>query len=356
MSKHEKIRRRTVLKGGMAAVAGAAILGKTGAHAVETQPPAAGRQVETVTPGQIPTRPFGSTGVTLPVLGMGGSAMVEVWAGGYGVKLGSREERAAMVRNAFDQGVRFFDTARVYAESESVMGKGLADVREQAFIASKVANPDPGQTRRSVEQSLRELGTDYVDLMQIHSPAIEQVGVKGAMKIHEQLVKLRDEKLIRHIGLTTHVAFKDVLELINTGGFEQVLLACGYFPKGMDTLLSSQNLEYRNQCLARAHEQGMAIVAMKVMGAFVMGHNAKNVVPAYAPADLAKLPGAAIRWVLNDERISMLNLGTSLPVDIERNREILTANLELTEQDRFLLADYSSQAFESPWVNQMTTV
>ncbi len=69
-----------------------------------------------------------------------------------------------MVRYAFDQGIRYFDTARVYSESESIVGKGLKDVRKDAFIATKVAVTAPNQVRKSLEKSLEQLGMDYVDL------------------------------------------------------------------------------------------------------------------------------------------------------------------------------------------------
>jgi hypothetical protein len=155
---------------------------------------------------------------------------------------------------AYDRGVRYFDTARVYEESESIVGRGLKDVRKDAFIATKVAVYSPHSVRKSLETSLDQLGTDYIDLAQIHSPTIEAIGFRGAMKIHAELLKLRDEKLFRFIGLTTHVAFEDVYKMVSTGGFDQVLLAYGYFRKGMDTLLSHRNLEWRALCLAKAHE------------------------------------------------------------------------------------------------------
>src|SRR6516164_1541461 len=120
----------------------------------------------------IPTRKFGKTGHTLPVLGMGGSAMVQLWTKAYGVNLLSMDERIAMVRHAYDQGIRYFDTARVYGESESIVGKGLKGVRDNAFVATKVAVLKPEQVRKSVETSLQQLGMDHVETIQIHSPAI----------------------------------------------------------------------------------------------------------------------------------------------------------------------------------------
>ena len=353
MTEDKSVKRRTILKTGLIAAAGTAALGAlTTEQAMATTKSDDFNQVT----GEIPVRKFGNTGATLPMLGMGGSALVDVWAPSYGVKLDSVEKRAEMVRHAFDRGIRYFDTARVYSESESIFGKGLKGVRDQAFIASKVAVTKPEQVRPSVEQSLKELDTDRIDLMQIHSPAIEAVGVQGAMKLHVELLKLRDEKLIRFIGLTTHVAFESVHEMISTGGFDQVLLAYGYFRKGMDTLLSNRNIEYRGQCLAKAHELGMAIVSMKVMGQFVMGHNSKNLVPDFDESARQRLPGAAIRWVAQDHRVSMMIIGISYPGDIDENIGVMTSDLVYTDADRELLSDYAGRAYENEFVKQMRTV
>jgi predicted aldo/keto reductase-like oxidoreductase len=323
--------------------------------------PAFGRSAEADDPkgaaaGALPVRPFGKTGHKLPILGMGGSAMVEKWSPSYGVKTLGTDERVAMVRRAFDKGVRYFDTARVYDESESIVGRGLKGVRAQVFLATKVAVADPAQVRKSLETSLKQLDTDRVELVQIHSPAIERVGFDGAMKLHAELVKLREEKLFRYLGLTTHVAFETVYRMICTGSFDQVLLAYGYFNKGMDTLLSHRNLEWREMCLAKAHELKMAVVAMKVFGANILGHNARNLVPDYDKEALARLPGAAVRWVLSDERVSLLNIGVSMPEDIDRNLAILRGDLRFSNDDRLLLADFAGKAYDSERIKKLRVV
>ena len=302
--------------------------------------------------GKLPVRNFGKTGHTLPILGMGGSAMVKLFASSYGIELQSIDERVAMVRHAYDSGIRYFDTARVYGESESIMGRGCRGC-VRTSIWPQMPCKRPGQVRKSVETSLAQLGTDYVDAVQIHSPLIERVGFEGAMKVHAELVKLRDEKMLRFIGLTTHVAFEDVLKMIGTGGFDQVLLAYGYFRRGMDTILSNTKVEYRDQCLAKAADLGMAIVAMKVMGANIFSHNSKNLVADSDPAMLARLPAAAIRWVLQDPRISMLNIGVSMPSDIDQNLTTMTGNLAYTNEDRTLLAEFSAKAYGSETVQKM---
>ena len=349
--KQHNLRRRTFLKSSLL-VAGATGLTQAIPGA---QAQAAGGNHDDVdaNPAAIPTRPFGGTGRTLPILGMGGSAMVRLFIKAYGVPLLSMDERKAMVRHAYDSGIRYFDTARVYGESESIVGGGLKGVREHCYVATKVHFPDPKLTRQSVEKSLEQLDMDYVDCVQVHSPAIERLGFEGAMKIHAELVKLRDEGLLKYIGLTTHVAFETVLQMVETGGFDQVLLAYGYFRKGMDTMLSNKKIEIRERCLTKAYEQKMAIVAMKVLGANIMSHNAKNVVGDYDEAQLAKVPPAALRWVMRDERVSMLNIGVSMPGDIDRNLATLTGNPTYTNEDRDVLAEFSARAYESQMVKGM---
>ena len=167
---------------------------------------------------------------------------------------------------------------------------------------------------------------------------------------------MKEEGLVRFIGLTTHVVFETVHKMISTGGFDQVLLAYGYFNKGMNTLLSNQNMQQRELCLAKAHELNMGIVAMKVMGASVFGHNAQAVVTDFDREALAKLPGAAIRWVMQDERISMLNIGVSKPSDIDDNLVVLRDDLKLTNDDRRLLAGFSARAYESESFREMPVV
>ncbi len=337
--------RRDFLKTGALAVAGSGLLASAALADPAPAAPIAG--------GQLPVRSFGKTGHKLPILGMGGSAMVQVFIRAYGVPLLPLDERVAMVRHAYDSGIRYFDTARVYGESEKIMGLGLKGVREHCYVATKCHVTDPAKVRQTVETSLKELDMDHVDCVQVHSPAIEAVGFDGAMKLHAELVKLRDEKLLRFIGLTTHVAFETVHQMIKTDGFDQVLLAYGYVRKGMDTMLSSRKVEYRDLCLAAAHERGMAIVAMKVLGANMLSHNSKAVVPDYDAQRLAKIPPAAIRWVLQDERVSMLNIGVSMPSDVDNNLAVLRGDTRFTNEDRALLADFSARLYESEFVKAM---
>ncbi len=341
--------RRNFLKAGIGAAAASAIVGDL-ASAAPTK--------STVNyTGPIPVRKFGKTGYSFPVLGHGGSAMMEREYKYYGLdNPPSREDRIKMVRDAYDKGVRYFDTARIYQESEQLMGEGLKGIRDKVYIASKVMVDDASKVRPSVEKSLEEMQTDRIDLMQIHGPMIEQHEIPALMKQHEELVKLRDEGLIQHIGITGHNAFHKMYELIDTKGFDSVLIEYGYFRKGYNTRHSEVQLEWRENCVAKAHELEMGIIAMKVLGAWIFNHNAKNVVPDYDPEAVKQLPAAAIRWVLNDPRISVLNIGISYPGDIDANLKIVTGDTGLTLEDRQLLADFSARAYQTERVQGMEVV
>lgn len=327
------------------------------ALAAESVSAASATKKEITYSGKIPVRKFGKTGYSFPIVGHGGSAMMAKEYSYYGLdNPPTPEDRIKMVRDAYDLGVRYFDTARIYQESEELMGKGLKDIRDKVFIASKVMVGKPEQVRPSVEESLKQLQTDHIDLMQIHGPTIERLGYDGCMPQYEELSKLRDEGLIHFIGITGHNKFEEMYKLIASGNFDSVLIEYGYFKKGYNTRHSDAMLEWRENCVAKAHEQDMAIIAMKVLGAWVFNHNAKNVLPDYDAEAVKRLPAAAIRWVMNDQRISMLNIGVSYPGDVAENIRIATGDTTLTNDDRVLLADFSAKAYLTERVQSFPVV
>ena len=143
--------------------------------------------------GTIPVRTLGKTGLKLPILGYGGAALPKAWRSPL-----SYEDRVALVRYAFDRGLRYFDTAGNYMESQAILGEALKDRRRQVCLVTKVETTKPQEVRKAVEKSLKELQTDYLDILLIHgTPGIQQMTVEEAMKIHAELVKLRGEKITR---------------------------------------------------------------------------------------------------------------------------------------------------------------
>ena len=91
------------------------------------------------------------------------------------------------------------------------------------------------------------------------------------MKIHAELVKLRDERVTRFVGFSAHGYFDKAMALIASGGFDLCMLSYGYIPRGYDQVWIARMTKLRDACVAKAHELGMGIVAMKVIGAGCSG-------------------------------------------------------------------------------------
>jgi myo-inositol catabolism protein IolS len=107
-----------------------------------------------------------------------------------------------LIRKAFELGITTFDTAEGYGNghSEEIVGAALADIRKQCIITTKVSrsNLAPQDVRRSAENSLKRLKTDYIDVYYIHWPSFE-IPVQDTLT---EFVKLKEEGLIRAIGVS----------------------------------------------------------------------------------------------------------------------------------------------------------
>ena len=331
--------RRDFLKTGVAGAFGIAAI-RSGERAEQESPANA---------KPIPTRRFGKTGLELPILGYGGAALPKAWLNPL-----SHEDRVGLVRYACDRGVRYFDTSPVYMESEAILGEALKDRRRQVFLVTKVETTRPDEVRKSVEQSLKALQTDYLDLILIHgTPGLEQMSVDQAMKVHAELVKLRDEKVTRYVGFSAHGYFDKALALISSGGFDQCMLSYGYLPRGYNQVFSARMTELRNACVAKAHALGMGIVAMKVIGAGMLGAWSGYIVPGFDKQRLKQLPAAAIRYVRADERIHVLNIGMRLKEEIDANIKALSEATTYTLEDRALLTEFSAKLYDTDAIKKL---
>ena len=143
------MRRRTLL-GGLVGGFGAAL----GGRAIRAQQPAPEG-------GEIPKRAFGRTGVELTVIGL---------ASGRFPLIASDEEAIALTRRAVELGINYFDTAHSYwdGHSEEIYGKVLPAVRQEVFLTTKSTQRTRREAEAELDLSLKRLGTEYVDLWQVH--------------------------------------------------------------------------------------------------------------------------------------------------------------------------------------------
>lgn len=311
--------------------------------------PLAGSSREDAPQANLPTRTFGRTGWTLPILAYGGAALPRAWLNPL-----SDAERIELVRYAYTRGLRYFDTAGNYMESQRLLGEALRPFRRDVYLVTKVETTDPAEVRRAVERSLEELQTDYLDAVLIHgTPGLEQMTVARAMEVHAALARLRDEKIVRHLGLSAHGYFDKALALIASGGFDLCMLAYGYIPRGYDQIHSARMIALRDACLAKAHELGLGIAAMKVVGAGLLGAWAPYEVPDFDRSRVDALAAAAIRHVLADDRVDLLVIGMRLKPEIDANIRTLTGDRTYTTVDRALLAEFGARIYDSNAIKKL---
>ncbi len=95
-----------------------------------------------------------------------GSTGITTWQNAFGalpIQRVDMENAVKILRHAYDGGMRFFDTARAYSDSEEKLGAAFADIREKLIIASKTAAKTPEDFKKDLETSINNLRTDYIE-------------------------------------------------------------------------------------------------------------------------------------------------------------------------------------------------
>lgn len=153
------------------------------------------------------TRQLGKDGPEVSAICFG------AWPIGGGLGAIPEEQGIATVKAAVEVGMTFIDTAESYQTSESVLGKALKGLRDKVFLATKLSGEHSEEhMNRAVENSLRALGTDYIDLYQLHSPQ-PQWPIEDTMA---GLLRLREQGKIRYIGISNFSA-EQTLEALKYG-------------------------------------------------------------------------------------------------------------------------------------------
>jgi predicted aldo/keto reductase-like oxidoreductase len=335
-----KLDRRDFVKTGVAAAAGVAALGSTPSSAAK--PRDTGNRVN-----GMPTTILPRGKREVPIFGVGCA-----YIGGY-MQQGKNDLAISTLRYAYERGVRYFDSATLYP-TDAVAAQALAPFMDDIYLTTRspARPPDPAKMMRDhVEIELKRYGTDVIDCFKIHNAHDYDL----SMRALDELEKIREEGKIRQIGVSSHVHFETIYKIIDTGRLDQVLLGRTYFPKGYYQLLSQHNMEWRERCIARAHELGMNVIGMKLMGGVLYTRSPLQSAPevAFDEAKRRKLPAAAIRWGYDDQRITLYNIGVGTNQDVDDNIEIFSGDMSFTNEDRDLLADYSTALCGTPFIRAM---
>ena len=185
---------------------------------------------------------LGNTGLVLEKNGFGALPVQRV----------SEKEAIHLLRKAYDGGFEFFDTARYYTDSEDKIGKAFAGMRDKIVIASKTMALDVKGFESDLEESLRNLRTDYIDIYQFHNPPFCPKPDDGN-GLYEAMLKAKSDGKIRHISITSHRHFV-AEEAVKSGLYATLQYPFSYI---------SGDIEHQLVELCREHNVGF--IAMKAL-------------------------------------------------------------------------------------------
>ncbi len=289
----------------------------------------------TTSTGQIPTRPFGRTGIPVSILALGG------WHLGLPK---TERESTRLVHAAIDGGITFMDNAWDYNEgvSETRMGKALLGRRDKVFLMTKACTHgrDARTAMRQLEESLRRLKTDYLDLWQLHEVIFEDEPARyfapgGAV---EALDRARQQGKVRFVGFTGHKDPELHLEM----------LAHDYPWDSCQLPLNCFDASFRSfeqRVLPELNRRGIAAIGMKSLGGDARAVQAKAVTPQEAIRYTLSLSIATLVSGIDTMRVLRQNLAIAQgfrPLTSRQRRALLQRVRSSARDGRFELYKISA--------------
>ena len=198
----------------------------------------------------IPKRPLGKTGVEVTTFGLGGEGILRT--------TGRMREAVPVIRKAIEEGVTYFDTAPAYQQSQDYLGEALGSDRKNIFLAAKTHDRTRAGSLRLLEDSLRRLKTDHLDLWQIHdlrdlSELDEIFSKEGAIHALEEA---RADQRVRFFGITGHTDPEVLTEALRRYSFDTALVALNAADR--------HHLSFIERFLPAAQSKRIGIIGMKV--------------------------------------------------------------------------------------------
>ncbi|MBM3477172.1 MAG: aldo/keto reductase [Armatimonadetes bacterium] len=247
------------------------------------------------------------------ILGRTGLAVSAIGMGGIPIRRRTHDEAVALYRYALDRGINYFDAARGYEDCQTRLGPALKGRRDRAIIASKDGAATADKMMEAIEESLRVLETDYIDIFKLHGVCQfedleRRTGSGGAL---EGLQKAREQGKIRYLGISGHNP--DVLlKAVETGEFDVILVLFNYV-----------NTEPAEGLLDACAKHNVGVTVMKPLGGSVLAQH----------ADLA------LRWVLQHEPVASVCPGMWRGWEIDANVTVGAEPAPLTEAEMQVIDD-----------------
>jgi aryl-alcohol dehydrogenase-like predicted oxidoreductase len=204
----------------------------------------------------IPTGVFGQTGQKVTRVGLGGEGVLRTY--------GKSEQAREVIHEAITRGITYFDSAQAYAGSERYYGSiwtESPEMRSRIFQASKSASRHKEDALADLQNTLRNMGTSYLDLWQIHDVRTEEdlriiSGPGGAL---EAFLEAKSSGKVRFVGVTGHHDPEILTRAVEDWPVDSVMIPVNPVEGVLGGFLTST--------LPAANKKGVAIIGMKILGA-----------------------------------------------------------------------------------------
>ncbi len=263
----------------------------------------------------VPKRKLGKTGEELSIVGFAGIVVMD----------NSPSFASNIVAEAIDRGINYFDVAPTYGNAQERLGPALAPYREKVFLACKEEDWTKDGCAKLLDESLRLLRTDHVDLYQFHALSkmsdLEQIfGPNGAMETFEAAKKAGK---LRFIGFSAH-SVEVALSAMDRYQFDTILFPINF------VLFSQAN--FGPQVIEKARQKQMGIMALKGMARTKWSEAEAKDHPHpkcwYEPADFPVQASLGLRWTLSQPITAAMPPGDEryfrLGMEIGQNFETIT--------------------------------
>jgi aryl-alcohol dehydrogenase-like predicted oxidoreductase len=243
-------------------------------------------------------RDFGTTGLRVPVLGMGTWQTFDVTG------KDDQAARRALVGEALERGVRFFDSSPMYGAAERVLGAALVGRRQRAFVATKVWSTDVDEGHAQIDRALQYFD-GLIDLYQVHN----LVRWRDYLRVFE---RMKAAGTIRACGVThyAHSAFPELARVVNSEQIDAVQVPYN----ALDTLAE-------RELLPLAAERGVAVIVMQPLGSglLVAMTPPREALQPFARFGCRTWAQVLLKWVLSDRRVTVVIPATASPEHLREN-------------------------------------
>ncbi len=312
--------RRKFLQEAGALGGGALLLDKRSAHAAEATSAAA-----------LPRRVLGKTQQEVTALALG------TWPCGKSETVDTPGV-SAIVNEALDLGINFIDTAHNYGNAEEGIGKALGKRRDDVFLTTKVWADDAEQARTSLEESLRALRTDHLDLVYLHSlgsrDVAQAMGPDGALTY---LLEQKKAGKTRFVGISGHSKVESFVPVIESDQIDVVMVAMNFVDRYI--------YGFEEKVLPVANKHNVGVACMKVFGGIRGGFGVAGG-PNPGPQMNTKFVEQAVRYALGLPGVATLVIGPHTVEQLRQNVRLVSNYEPLSEEQQAELATIGRQLAE----------